>query len=126
MTCALDSNCREVCNPWPGVLESAPASCGYAGSFGNDLMLKDLGLAVEAAVRLGATAPLGELARTLYALNRQQGNGCLDFSRVVVAKRRHEHDGHTRTFEPAGRRHTVCFFIRAARRVPMSRNRPTS
>lgn len=34
----------EVCNPWPGVLNNAPASRGYAGGFGNDLMLKDRGL----------------------------------------------------------------------------------
>ncbi|RYE89270.1 MAG: 3-hydroxyisobutyrate dehydrogenase, partial [Oxalobacteraceae bacterium] len=33
----------EVCNPWPGVLPNAPASRGYSGGFGNDLMLKDLG-----------------------------------------------------------------------------------
>jgi 3-hydroxyisobutyrate dehydrogenase len=73
----------EVCNPWPGVLENAPASRGYAGGFGNDLMLKDLGLAVEAAMATGATIPLGELARNLYALNRQAGRGGLDFSSVV-------------------------------------------
>ncbi|WP_163374599.1 NAD-binding protein, partial [Escherichia coli] len=45
----------EVCNPWPGVLPNAPASRGYSGGFGNDLMLKDLGLAVEAAMNAGAT-----------------------------------------------------------------------
>ncbi len=73
----------EVCNPWPGVLDNAPASRGYSGGFGNDLMLKDLGLAVEAAVHSGATVPLGELARNLYALNRQAGRGGLDFSSVV-------------------------------------------
>ena len=33
----------EVCNPWPGVLENAPASRGYSGGFGSDLMLKDMG-----------------------------------------------------------------------------------
>jgi 3-hydroxyisobutyrate dehydrogenase len=78
----------EVCNPWPGVLENAPASRGYSGGFGNDLMLKDLGLAVEAAMGVGATIPLGELARNLYALNKQAGRGGLDFSSVVqlVAK----------------------------------------
>ena len=70
----------EVCNPWPGVLENAPASRGYSGGFGNDLMLKDLGLAVEAAIGSGATIPLGELARNLYAMNRNQGRGGLDFS----------------------------------------------
>lgn len=73
----------EVCNPWPGVLEGAPASRGYAGGFGNDLMLKDLGLAVEAAMGAGATIPLGELARNLYAMNSRAGRGALDFSSVV-------------------------------------------
>lgn len=78
----------EVCNPWPGVLENAPASRGYTGGFGNDLMLKDLGLAAEAAMGMGASIPLGELARNLYAMNSRQGNGGLDFSSVVklVAK----------------------------------------
>lgn len=73
----------EVCNPWPGVLENAPASRGYSGGFGNDLMLKDLGLAAEAAMRVGAAVPLGELARNLYALNSQAGRGGLDFSSIV-------------------------------------------
>jgi 3-hydroxyisobutyrate dehydrogenase len=73
----------EVCNPWPGVLENAPASRGYSGGFGSDLMLKDLGLAVEAAMGIGATIPLGELARNLYAMNKKAGRGGLDFSSVV-------------------------------------------
>ena len=78
----------EVCNPWPGVLENAPASRGYSGGFGNDLMLKDLGLAAEAAMGVGASIPLGELARNLYAMNSRAGHGGLDFSSVVklVAK----------------------------------------
>jgi 3-hydroxyisobutyrate dehydrogenase len=73
----------EVCNPWPGVLEHAPASRGYTGGFGNDLMLKDLGLAAEAAMGVGASIPLGELARNLYAINSRHGNGALDFSSIV-------------------------------------------
>lgn len=73
----------EVCNPWPGVLEKAPASRGYSGGFGNDLMLKDLGLAAEAAVSVGASIPVGELARNLYSMNSKAGNGALDFSSVV-------------------------------------------
>jgi 3-hydroxyisobutyrate dehydrogenase len=72
----------EVCNPWPGVLDNAPASRGYSGGFGNDLMLKDLGLAVEAALGAGAAVPLGELARNLYALNSRAGRGQLDFSSI--------------------------------------------
>lgn len=73
----------EVCNPWPGVLENAPASRGYRGGFGSDLMLKDLGLAAEAAMAAGSPIPLGELARNLYALNAKAGRGALDFSSVV-------------------------------------------
>ncbi|MFA0922658.1 3-hydroxyisobutyrate dehydrogenase [Xanthomonas fragariae] len=78
----------EVCNPWPGVLPNAPASRGYRGGFGNDLMLKDLGLVAESAVQAGVSIPLGELARNLYAMNSQAGNGALDFSSVIklVAK----------------------------------------
>ncbi|HEX5686162.1 MAG TPA: 3-hydroxyisobutyrate dehydrogenase [Ideonella sp.] len=72
----------EVCNPWPGVLPNAPASRGYSGGFGNDLMLKDLGLAAEAALGVGAAIPLGELARNLYALNSRAGRGGLDFSSI--------------------------------------------
>ncbi|WP_085462333.1 3-hydroxyisobutyrate dehydrogenase [Xanthomonas hortorum] len=73
----------EVCNPWPGVLPNAPA-----GGFGNDLMVKDLGLVAESAVQAGVSIPLGELARNLYAMNSQAGNGALDFSSVIklVAK----------------------------------------
>ena len=73
----------ELYNPWPGVMDSAPAARGYAGGFGVDLMLKDLGLAAEAAMGSRAVVPLGELARNLYALHSAQGNGKLDFSSIV-------------------------------------------
>ena len=52
-------------NPYPGVLDNVPASRGYSGGFGTDLMLKDLGLATEAArlarqpVIMGAVAQQG-------------------------------------------------------------------
>lgn len=73
----------ELYNPWPGVMPQAPASKGYAGGFGVDLMLKDLGLAAEAALGARASTPLGELARNLYALHSRAGNGALDFSSIV-------------------------------------------
>lgn len=72
----------ELYNPWPGIMENAPASHQYAGGFGVDLMLKDLGLAAEASMQARATTPLGELARNLYALHSAQGNGRLDFSSI--------------------------------------------
>jgi 3-hydroxyisobutyrate dehydrogenase len=71
-------------NPWPGVMENVPASKGYAGGFGVDLMLKDLGLAAEAAMHAQSVIPLGELARNLYALHSTQGSGKLDFSSIVT------------------------------------------
>lgn len=73
----------ELYNPWPGVMEHAPASKDYEGGFGVDLMLKDLGLATEASMHVKATTPMGELARNLYALHSTQGNGKLDFSSIL-------------------------------------------
>lgn len=73
----------EKYNPVPGVMENAPASKEYAGGFGTDLMLKDLGLAVEAAQSAGAITPLGGLARQIYAMHSKSGNGGLDFSSVI-------------------------------------------
>lgn len=73
----------ELYNPWPGVMPDVPASKAYAGGFGVDLMLKDLGLAAASALSAGATTPLGELARNLYALHSQQGHGQLDFSSIL-------------------------------------------
>lgn len=73
----------EVYNPWPGVMPAAPASNGYGGGFGVDLMLKDLGLAAEAALWTQASIPLGELARNLYAVHSTAGNGKLDFSSIL-------------------------------------------
>lgn len=73
----------ELYNPWPGVMAHAPASNEYAGGFGVDLMLKDLGLAAESALATGSPTPLGELARNMYSLHSRQGNGHLDFSSIL-------------------------------------------
>jgi len=73
----------EKYNPVPGVMEAAPASKNYAGGFGTDLMLKDLGLAQENATAVRAATPLGGLARSLYAAHSLAGHGALDFSSVL-------------------------------------------
>ena len=73
----------EKYNPVPGVMDAAPASRGYSGGFGTDLMLKDLGLAMEAALSTGSSTPLGGLARQLYAAHSKAGHGALDFSSIV-------------------------------------------
>jgi 3-hydroxyisobutyrate dehydrogenase len=73
----------ELYNPWPGVMATAPAARGYSGGFGTALMLKDLGLAQQAAQAVQAATPLGSLARQLYQLHQQNGNGQLDFSSIL-------------------------------------------
>ena len=73
----------EKYNPLPGVMETAPASKNYAGGFGTDLMLKDLGLAQENAAAVRAATPLGGMARNLYAAHSLAGHGALDFSSVI-------------------------------------------
>ena len=73
----------EVYNPYPGVVETAPASKGYAGGFGSDLMLKDLGLATEAAKAAKVPVVLGAAAQQLYQTFSTQGNGHLDFSAII-------------------------------------------
>ncbi|MES2017707.1 MAG: 3-hydroxyisobutyrate dehydrogenase [Pseudomonadota bacterium] len=73
----------ELYNPWPGVMENAPASRDYAGGFGTALMLKDLALAQQAAQAAQSATPLGSLAKQLYQLHQQQGNGQRDFSSIL-------------------------------------------
>ena len=73
----------EKYNPVPGVMETTPASKGYAGGFGTDLMLKDLGLAQENAMHVRASTPLGAMARSLYAAHSLSGKGGLDFSSII-------------------------------------------
>lgn len=70
-------------NPMPGVMDGVPAARGYSGGFGSDLMLKDLGLAEEAALASGSAIPLGGLARNLYAAHSAGGAGALDFSSII-------------------------------------------
>ena len=74
----------EKYNPLPGVMENVPAARNYAGGFGTDLMLKDLGLAMESALATNTPTPLGSMARSLYALHSADGNGALDFSSIIA------------------------------------------
>jgi len=70
-------------NPYPGVLPNAPASRGYTGGFGTDLMLKDLGLATDAAKQAKASVVMGATAQQLYQLLSSQGAGAQDFSAII-------------------------------------------
>lgn len=72
----------EVYNPWPGVMDGVPASRDYDGGFLVDLMIKDLGLAMDSALEKGSSTPMGALARNLYVLHRENGYGRKDFSSI--------------------------------------------
>jgi 3-hydroxyisobutyrate dehydrogenase len=70
-------------NPYPGVMDNVPASRDYTGGFGADLMLKDLGLATDAARPAKQPLIMGALAQQLYQLMSSRGNGKQDFSAII-------------------------------------------
>jgi 3-hydroxyisobutyrate dehydrogenase len=72
----------ELYNPCPNVMENVPSSKGYQGGFMVDLMKKDLGLAIDTALKSQSSTPMGALAQSLYALHSIQGNGGRDFSSI--------------------------------------------
>ncbi len=75
-------------NPWPGIVDTAPASRGYTGGFGAQLMLKDLGLAIDAAKGAQQPVILGAIAQQLYQAMNQRGDGGKDFSAIIEAYRK--------------------------------------
>lgn len=75
-------------NPWPGVVDTAPAARGYTGGFGAELMLKDLGLATEAARQAHQPVILGAVAQQLYQAMSLRGEGGKDFSAIVEGYRK--------------------------------------
>ncbi|AAY35760.1 3-hydroxyisobutyrate dehydrogenase [Pseudomonas syringae] len=77
----------EAYNPWPGIVESAPSSRGYSGGFGAELMLKDLGLATEAARSAHQPVILGAVAQQLYQAMSLRGDGGKDFSAIIEGYR---------------------------------------
>ncbi len=72
----------ELYNPFPGVMENVPASNEYNGGFQVNLMNKDLGLAMEAALKSQSTTPMGSLAKSLYSQHARKGWGVKDFSSI--------------------------------------------
>jgi len=66
-------------NPVPGVKEGVPAGNDWQGGFGAALMLKDLGLAQDAASAVKAETPMGAQAQQYYRMLDNQGYGHKDF-----------------------------------------------
>ena len=69
--------------PVPGVGPTSPADNGYQGGFASALMLKDLGLAMDAAGTAGSNVPMGQRAKELYEAFTAAGNGAVDFSGII-------------------------------------------
>ena len=69
--------------PVPGVGPTSPADNGYQGGFASALMLKDLGLAMDAAASAGSEVPMGQRAKQLYEAFTAAGNGAVDFSAII-------------------------------------------
>lgn len=70
--------------PAPGIGPQSPADNDYRPGFSAELMLKDLGLAQDAANSAGAQTPMGELALELYRqfVEQEDGRG-RDFSAML-------------------------------------------
>lgn len=73
----------EQYNPYPGVMKTAPASNQYKPGFMVDLMVKDLGLAIDNAESTQSLTPLGRLAQSLYLQKQAAGDGAKDFSSIL-------------------------------------------
>lgn len=75
----------EKYNPMPGVMDNVPAGNNYEGGFLVDLMLKDLGLAMEASLASQSSVPMGAAARNLFNLHKHssgEDKGTKDFSSI--------------------------------------------
>lgn len=85
---ALTSYC-----PVPGLVPKSPANNDYKPGFATALMLKDLRLAQEVALSVGATTPLGATATQIYSMFASAGHGGEDFSGIVRFLRDGTHSG---------------------------------
>ena len=69
-------------NPVPGLVETAAANRDYEPGFAAGMMLKDLKLAQDAAMRVGCSTPLGSEAAALYAMFCNAGFAAKDYSAI--------------------------------------------
>lgn len=80
---SIHTNC-----PVPGPVPASPANNEFRPGFASALMLKDLGLALDALESTGVDARMGGLAAELYGRFVDGGNGGLDFSAVIEQTRK--------------------------------------
>jgi len=86
---ALTTNC-----PVPGPVPTSPANRDYKPGFATALMLKDLGLARDAAAAAGVDAGLGKHAAEIFARFAEAGGAQSDFSAIITDIRARSGGGH--------------------------------
>merc|ERR1712168_1221444 len=69
-------------NPVPGIIPGVPSNNQWKGGFGAALMLKDLGLAQDAANTVGVDTALGKHAQDIYTTVCDAGYAGRDFGSV--------------------------------------------
>lgn len=69
--------------PVPGPVPASPANREYRPGFAAGLMVKDLGLAQQAASDTGAATPMGARALELYRRFLDEGGAETDFSGII-------------------------------------------
>ena len=69
-------------NPVPGLMPGVPSSRNYENGFACELMLKDIGIAKEAAKKVGANIPIGLHTVDVYKQLCDKGMGKKDFGVV--------------------------------------------
>ena len=70
--------------PVPGIGPESPADNDYKPGFASSLMIKDAGLAQEAAQSVGQDTPLGQHALELYRAFAAETESDLDFSGIIT------------------------------------------
>lgn len=75
----------QVYNPYPGLMDTAPASRDYEGGFSVRLMLKDLSLAVRSMEHFEAKMSLGSKAFEIYRKHFDDGFADKDFSHILTS-----------------------------------------
>ncbi len=73
--------------PVPGPVPTSAANHDYRAGFATALMLKDLTLARDAAVAVGADTALGRHAQEIFAAYAEQGGAARDYSSIIEAVR---------------------------------------
>ena len=69
--------------PIPGPVPTSPANFDFKPGGAATMLMKDLGMAQEAAVRAGVPVPMGAAALSLYTLFCNSGHGHLDVSAII-------------------------------------------